>query len=222
MSIYRFSTRPEHPDFRCKRGSPNERKRRPCTTRHGLNVFWIVVPPASSHPFRVVCCDLKQNFAVWQPYALSDFHFPIDCVFEALPSAPAKPCGLPKQPENARSLGLVRFCGSYLRQRYAFSRQLHVAVPIRRMSKLGARSRQGYAFKRQRYALKHMCVRHDVVVIREFFVADCALATCSTIPGWWITHSGGRLWGRPSSRAAPGCSWPMRRQQGAQKEPAPE
>jgi hypothetical protein len=39
-------------------------------------------------------CDLKQNSAVWQPYALDDFHFSIDCVFEALSSAPAKPCGL--------------------------------------------------------------------------------------------------------------------------------
>jgi len=90
------------------------------TTSHSLNVFWRVVPPAFSHPFRLLC--------------------PARCR------------------SNSRILrGRLRTC-----------------YPARRS------------------------------------------------PDWWITHSGGRPWGRPSSRAAPGCRWPMQRQQGAQKEPAPE
>src|SRR5664280_3866652 len=50
---------------------------------HGLNVFGMVISPASSHTFRVSMCDLKHNFAVWQRYALNDLDVPIDCGLNA-------------------------------------------------------------------------------------------------------------------------------------------
>lgn len=114
-----------------------------------------MVQPSAILWFKAHFCDLKHNFAVWQRYASNDPDFPIECMFEGLPSAPAKPCGLLKQPENGKSLGLGRFCvGSHSRQRYAFSRPLYVGVPVRRISKFGPRSRQGYAFKAAKLCFK--------------------------------------------------------------------
>jgi hypothetical protein len=69
----------------------------------------MIVSASASHAFRLPVCDLKQNFAVWQAYALNDFHFPMDCVFEGFeaPAVCARETLRPAQTAGKREIARV-------------------------------------------------------------------------------------------------------------------